>query len=230
MKIGIILTSDERSKAYIQKLENNNIKLDYYFLMNDNKEKIFSKNETEISQKNGFDITKSVKESLMENNVEFIEFNFVDINHSELINHIKKIHCDYLIFTGGGILREKILDLNTKFIHLHPGLVPHYRGSTCFYYSIINEGNTGVTAYIMDKTLDTGDIIYQKKFEKPNHKFIDNVYDPYIRSETLIHILTEDIIQKNQFIKQNPLEGETYHIIHPVLKHLAILNCIKRND
>ena len=49
MKIGIILTSDERSKAYIQKLENNNIKLDYYFLMNDNQEKKFSKNETEIS-------------------------------------------------------------------------------------------------------------------------------------------------------------------------------------
>ena len=27
-------------------------------------------------------------------------------------------------------------------------------------------------------------------------------------------------------IKQNPLDGETYHIIHPVLKHIAILRCI----
>lgn len=231
MKIGIILTPDTRSKAYLQKIIQNNIKMDSIIFMNDNRiEKKYDLEVIETGLKNGFDISIPVKESLKNSNLECKELNFVDINHSELINHIKKIHCDYLIFTGGGILREKILDLNTKFIHLHPGLVPHYRGSTCFYYSIINEGNTGVTAYIMDKTLDTGDIIYQKKFEKPNHKFIDNVYDPYIRSETLIHILTEDIIQKNQFIKQNPLEGETYHIIHPVLKHLAILNCIKRND
>ncbi len=27
-------------------------------------------------------------------------------------------------------------------------------------------------------------------------------------------------------IKQDPVGGETYHIIHPVLKHIAILSCI----
>jgi len=27
-------------------------------------------------------------------------------------------------------------------------------------------------------------------------------------------------------IKQDTVDGETYHIIHPVLKHIAILSCI----
>ena len=78
----------------------------------------------------------------------------------------------------------------------------------------------------MDKNLDTGNIIYQKKFQKPNHKYLDDVFDPHIRSETLIELLKNKTIPFTESVKQNPLDGETYHIIHPVLKHIAILSCI----
>ena len=142
------------------------------------------------------------------------------------VNFIKKNREEYYIFTGGGILKNEILKLGVKFVHLHPGLVPKYRGSTCFYYSIINEGSAGVTAFIMDEGLDTGDIIYQKTFEKPLHKFLDEVYDPHIRSETLLDIVSQNLLNEQNFKQQNSSEGETYFIIHPVLKHIAIMNCI----
>jgi methionyl-tRNA formyltransferase len=132
---------------------------------------------------------------------------------------------DYLIFTGGGILRQDILNVGPKFIHLHPGIVPSYRGSTCFYYSIINDCNVGVTAFIMDKNLDTGDIIYQRVFSKPNHIYVDDIFDPYMRSETLLDIIKRQLLEKGKFKHQNPNEGETYYIVHPVLKHIAILSC-----
>ena len=54
----------------------------------------------------------------------------------------------------------------------------------------LNDDNSGVTAFIMDKNLDTGDIIHQKYFQKPSHQYLDEVYDSYIRSETLIELLT----------------------------------------
>jgi methionyl-tRNA formyltransferase len=76
----------------------------------------------------------------------------------------------------------------------------------------------------MDEKLDTGDIVYQKKFNKPNHIFVDDVYDPFIRSETLVELIKKDILKKNNFKKNNPLEGETFFIIHPVLKHISILS------
>jgi len=31
-------------------------------------------------------------------------------------------------------------------------------------------------------------------------------------------------LKKNNFKKNNPLEGETFFIIHPVLKHISILS------
>ena len=227
MGFGIILTPDNRSKAYIQKLLVSRILPDVIIFMNNKMpEKTYRNEIIEISRKNGFDISKSVKNTLDENNLTYTEFGFIDINHADLINFIKKNREEYYIFTGGGILKNKILNLGVKFVHLHPGLVPKYRGSTCFYYSIINEGSAGVTAFIMDEGLDTGDIIYQKTFEKPLHKFLDEIYDPHIRSETLLDIVSQNLLNEQNFKQQNSSEGETYFIIHPVLKHIAIMNCI----
>ena len=228
MKLGIILTPDARSKAYLQKIIKNNILFDKIIFMNDDRtEKNYNSDVILESKKSGFDISIPVKKTLDEAGKEYEEFNFVDINHPELVNFLKSSEIQYFLFTGGGILRKDVLNSGPKFIHLHPGFVPYYRGSTCFYYSIINEGKCGVTAYFMDEKLDTGDIIFQKNFEKPTHQFIDDVYDPYIRSETLLEVLKNHLIENTHFQKQNPNEGETYYIIHPVLKHIAILRCIE---
>ena len=52
MKLGIILTPDNRSKAYIQKLVENNIILNSILFMNDNRrEKTYSEDIIKISKK-----------------------------------------------------------------------------------------------------------------------------------------------------------------------------------
>lgn len=226
-KIGIILTPDPRSKAYLQKLIQNKISLDEIIFMND-KRKISSYDVEVINQskKNSFDISIDVETTLKNNKLSYKEFDFVDINHPVLIDYIKNSQIDFYIFSGGGILKNEILNSGVKFIHFHSGIVPLYRGSTTFYYSILNEKKCGVTAYIMDENLDTGEVISQKIFEKPDHEFVDEVYDSHIRSETLIDVMKNNLIEKNQFTIQNP-EGITYFIIHPILKHIAMLNCLK---
>ena len=79
---------------------------------------------------------------------------------------------------------------------------------------------------MMDENLDTGDIIHQKHFQKPSHQYLDEVYDSYIRSETLIELLKTKELPFSNLKKQDPSSGETYFIIHPTLKHIAILSCI----
>lgn len=228
MTVGIILTPDNRSKAYIQKLLNHKIILDKIIFMNDKrKEENYTDQIISNSLKSGFNISIPVSRTLVDNKLQFKEFDFVDINHHDLIKYIKNSSIDFFLFTGGGILKKEILEAGPKFIHFHPGLVPYYRGSTCFYYSIINDDNCGVTAFVMDEKLDTGDIVIQKTFPKPNHVFVDEIYDAYIRSETLIEVLEKNLLTKNHK-KQNKTKGETYFIIHPILKHIAILNCIKK--
>ena len=180
-KIGMILTPDVRSKAYLSKLVDNKIKLNQIIFMNDDREeKKFSNKEINQAKLYGIRIEKSVKTILNENYTHFKEFPFVDINNLELRNFIKQSRIDFYIFTGGGILESEILSSGPRFIHFHPGLVPFYRGSTCFYYSIINDDKCGVTAYVMDEKLDAGKIIHQKSFSKPSHIFIDDIFDAII--------------------------------------------------
>jgi len=164
-KIGIILTPDIRSKAYLKKIIDNQIPLNEIIFMNDNRvEKKFSQEIIKLAKKYGFDISLSVKDILKNSNLKFVEFKFVDINHPTLVDYLKKSRTEFFIFTGGGILKKDILNSGPKFVHFHPGIVPFYRGSTCFYYAILNEDECGVTAYIMQEGLDTGPIIYQRKF------------------------------------------------------------------
>jgi len=158
--------------------------------MNDNRqEPNYLEDIIQKSKEFGFDISKPVLKSMQESQIKFKEFPFVDINNQELVSYLSKSNSEIFIFTGGGILRKAILNCGPKFVHLHPGIVPNYRGSTCFYYSIINEEKCGVTAYFMDEKIDTGDIIFQRSFKKPNHQYIDDIYDPSIRSEALIDVL-----------------------------------------
>jgi methionyl-tRNA formyltransferase len=79
----------------------------------------------------------------------------------------------------------------------------------------------------MDEKLDAGKIIHQKTFPKPSHIFIDNVFDADIRSNTMIDVLKNGLLLKENFLKQDINIGETYFVIHPVLKHIAILSCLK---
>ena len=163
-KIGIILTPEARSKAYLHKILNNDLQLDEIIFMNDNRiEKKYSLKIIEISKKYNFDISISVKDILKNNNLKWKEFNFVDINHPTLIDYLKNSNTEFFIYTGGGILKKDVLNSGPKFVHFHPGIVPFYRGSTCFYYAILNEDECGVTAYIMQEGLDTGPIIYQSR-------------------------------------------------------------------
>ena len=100
MKIGIILTPDSRSKAYLQKIVNENFNFDTIIFMNDNRKEIkYSKKQIQQSKKYGFDISISVKQTLIENNLSFKELRFVDINHKELVNYLKEMtlimKCNY---------------------------------------------------------------------------------------------------------------------------------------
>ena len=63
-------------------------------------------------------------------------------------------------------------------------------------------------------------------FDK-NGEIIDFIYDPFIRSSLLIDVINEYIENDYKFpMKQQPIDAEgNYYIIHPVLKHIAILAC-----
>jgi methionyl-tRNA formyltransferase len=134
----------------------------------------------------------------------------------------------YAVFSGmpGAIVRRPLFDTGKRFIHVHPGRLPEFRGSTTIYYSLLERGVIDATAIILDEGIDSGPVIGEASFAPPDDlREIDSGYDAQIRATLLVSVL-RDYAAKGYFDERAQSEsGATnYYIIHPVLKHLAILN------
>ena len=88
------------------------------------------------------------------------------LKDEKFIDRIRRVQPDFLVVIAfGHILTETILHL-PKFgaINIHASLLPKYRGPAPIQWAIINgERQTGITTILMDKGLDTGDILLAKK-------------------------------------------------------------------
>ena len=85
-----------------------------------------------------------------------------NVNTDEFYQKILTLHPDLLVVVAfGHILPKKILEIPVYgAINIHASLLPKYRGPAPIQRAIINgETETGVTTMLMDKGLDTGEIL-----------------------------------------------------------------------
>jgi len=88
------------------------------------------------------------------------------VNAPEFIDALSQNRPDAIIVVAfGQILSETFLKIPKRFcINLHSSLLPKYRGAAPIHRSILNgDTRTGVTSMIMDKGMDTGDILLVKE-------------------------------------------------------------------
>ncbi len=220
--IGILLINSFRALAYLQKMTLSDNLPSSAILLEDGKENWLD-DVNAMRRTNLFLPFEPFEVTCKKYSIPFNVVNAKSINDSAIIRAVRDAQERYIIFTGGGILKEDVLSQGKLFIHMHPGRVPEFRGSTCIYYSLLAEDVCSVTSFLMAADLDKGDVLAIRSFSAPKHIHIDYDYDAYIRAETLISVL-EGYANKGKFIQQpQPKRGETYFIIHPLLKHLALL-------
>lgn len=90
--------------------------------------------------------------------------NVSSINSDITIQMLKEIKPDLIIVSGTRIISKKVLNsINCKFINIHAGITPKYRGVHGAYWALINDDieNVGVTVHFVDIGIDTGNIIHQ---------------------------------------------------------------------
>ena len=117
--------------------------------------------------KNKFNVQKNVRKLLKNNSIKEIILE-KHINHEESVNKIKKFQPDLLLsILGNQIFREPIINLAPKgCLNLHTALLPKYRGlMPSFWVLKNNEKYTGVSVFLVDRGIDSGPIIVQKKVE-----------------------------------------------------------------
>jgi methionyl-tRNA formyltransferase len=171
-------------------------------------------------------LNKDVESIFMDNCWEYSLMEERNVNHEKIIDKVKSINCDYVIFAGYGgqiLSKEHFLD-GKKYVHCHPGLLPLERGSTTLYYSILNNRVLSVTSFFMTEIIDEGNMILRESYSLPKTIInIDVWLDNALRADTLLKSV--ELLNKNYkgFSRKNE-EDQEYYIIHPLLKHIALLS------
>ena len=86
------------------------------------------------------------------------------VNNDETLKLLLQEKPDLVVVNGTRIISKKILDsVKCRFINMHAGITPKYRGSHGGYWALANKdaANSGVTIHLVDAGIDTGGILYQ---------------------------------------------------------------------
>ena len=240
--VGIIAADTTRTRAYLQIMAKNKI-LPSFALVLENQTKNnlpgqlskvvsgelnINKIEAKASDVDEFDIDIPIADSISNFGIPCIILNTSSINSEEVRQALSDRPEKVFIFSGfgGELLRSNVLGLGKSFLHVHGGFLPDFKGSTTNYYSLIADQTMGASAIFLTAEIDSGPVLSKKKFGPPkNRHHIDYQYDAIARALVLVDTLNA-YIDSGSWEIMAPCEsdGETYFIIHPVLKHISILD------
>ncbi|USW02753.1 hypothetical protein KUA23_08550 [Pseudomonas pergaminensis] len=160
-----------------------------------------------------------------------------NLEDSALYERLLALSQTQLLFTGGGIVPKRLLEITTlKFIHIHPGHLPEVRGADCVLWSYLMKGRTSATCFYMAPGIDDGDVILANYLPSlsPNLKVtgidVRTLYratyaflDPWVRSYVLRRALMETA-GFTQVVAYPQVEDAsvTYHFMHDQIKRTAL--------
>ena len=112
------------------------------------------------SEKKYFDSDKSIINKISKKIILSDEKKFYS---SRVLNFVKKANFQACFLTGIPIIKDPLLSLlPVNTINLHLGLIPHYKGAVTMFWPFyfLEPTMAGTTYHIIDKYVDTGEILH----------------------------------------------------------------------
>ncbi len=152
-------------------------------------------------------------------NAEIIEID--SVNSEKAIEILKEIKPKLVVVNGTRIIGKKLLEsTDTVFINTHAGITPLYRGVHGAYWALAESKPdlVGTTVHLVDKGIDTGNIIEQAFFDVTED---DNFATyPYLHTAFGIPILLDAVercLNDNLKLKDNPRDMPSKLRYHPTI-------------
>ena len=148
------------------------------------------------------------------------------LNDEIVHKHLKSIGPDNVIFTGGGILREKTLALAGQgVINCHMGQLPNYRGMDVVEWPLLENQieALGFTVHFMERGIDTGDILAVFPMDTsltPSIKLLRGKFETHMCC-SFVHVVTRFLNGQCERHSQAAKDGKQYFIIHERLRRIA---------
>ena len=130
------------------------------------------------------------------------------INNTSIVNEIIALNPDLLVCYGSSLIKSELLiKFKNKFLNVHLGLSPYYRGSGTNVWALINgePDMVGASFMYIDDGIDTGEIIHQIRADI----FLGD--SPHTIGNRLIRKMTStyaDIISKFLFLENEKQPSE----------------------
>ncbi|MGN1050800.1 MAG: methionyl-tRNA formyltransferase [Acutalibacteraceae bacterium] len=151
-----------------------------------------------------------VKETAIKYNIPVFQPN--KLRSPENTEIIKKINPDVIVVVAyGQILPESILKI-PKYgcVNVHGSLLPKYRGAAPIQWAVIEgEEKSGVTTMLMDKGLDTGDMLLSREVKISEDETAGELFDrlSFIGGDLLIDTLSS--LKKGSIVPKKQESGKS---------------------
>jgi methionyl-tRNA formyltransferase len=146
-------------------------------------------------------VDSTIKKFALENNLPLLQP--ATVNTQEFIASLLENRPDYIIVVAfGQILSEALLKVPKQFcINLHSSLLPKYRGASPINRAILNgDTRSGVTSMIMDKGMDTGDILLVDETPIDQNDDAQSLHDKLSEQGGELILETLSRLQKNDLL------------------------------
>ncbi len=109
------------------------------------------------------------------------------VNDKNLLNYLKKKRKIVTFAITNHIFSKKIINVKSHYIiNKHSSLLPSFKGLFPYFWTKIYNKENGITYHLIDKKIDNGKIIFQKKINKKFNSMISfylyifNYYPKYL--------------------------------------------------
>lgn len=125
-------------------------------------------------------------------------------SEKEILDVIENFKPDVLLTMGWRkIISNSVFEEVNLSINIHPALLPEYKGYHPLPYLLMNgENEHGITAHLISKEVDAGDIVLQRRFEINKFSTINSLID---MTEKIMPTFFQDLINQ---IESNDIETE----------------------
>ena len=132
------------------------------------------------------------------------------LRSKQFISTIEKLQADIFVVVAFRILPSILLSLTNKgAMNLHASLLPKYRGAAPIQHAILNgDSETGISTFIIDKNLDTGPILLQKKISISNQDNFDTLSKKISNEGPVLILKSLDLLEKDNYKLFSQLDKE----------------------
>lgn len=131
------------------------------------------------------------------------------LKSEDFLQTLRDLNIDLIVVVAFKMLPKVVWQIpKIGTINIHASLLPQYRGAAPINWAIINgEKKTGVTSFIINEVIDTGNILLQKEIEITEDETVGTLHDKLQESGSQLLIETLQLLEtgKQQGIDQTTL-------------------------